>query len=503
MSRPTPARPTGTPPAPLSIELLVGVAEGAGGRSEVQAVLGAGERAHGVFHLDIRGPEMTRLTARVHSRQAADDEVMRLGSLMFDALFQGAIGAAYREARGRARGSGTALRVVLTSATPAIDALPWEFLYDSSLGHFLALTPDVRLTRNLPSLSAPHPVPGRLPLRVLVAAAGPATYAGSQLSGIDVAAERALIEATLAPLVAEGHLQVTHISLTQPRVLLDKVRRIQPHIFHYIGHAGIVDGTPLLFCGPPGGEAVPLSGTQIAATLGLAGELQLVLLNTCWGGQAGITGSLFGLAPAIAAAGVPAVVGWQTGISDRSAPPLAGRLYEELARGASVDEALTIARLALYADPKVERLAWGLAVAYLRTELTRIVTPQPKTWQLLVIDDEQIRADLLRSRLTRRGLEVTWANGGEAGLERARQMHPDVIVLDLKMPGMDGFQVLHALKSGSATANIPVVVLSSLGADYETALRAYTGGAQYVIPYNGRLDQLEQVLRGNLNVPLD
>ncbi len=489
-------------PAPLSLELLIGASAGSAG-SEVQAVLGGGERAHGILHLAAREPDLTRLVGRVHSRQAGDDEVMRLGSILFNALFHDAIAAAYREGRGRARGTSTALRLVLTSATPAIDALPWEFLYDPSVGHFLALTPDVRLTRNLPSLRPLHPVPGRLPLRVLVAAAGPATYGGQSLSGIDVATERALIETTLAPLVADGFLTVTHLALTGPRVLLDAMRRTQPHIFHYIGHAGILDGTPLLFAGPTGGEAQPLNGTQLAATLGLADELQLVLLNSCWGGQAGIAGSLFGLAPAIAAAGVPAVVGWQTGISDRSAPPLAGRLYEELARGATVDEALTVARLALYADPKVERLAWGLAVAYLRAELTRIVNPPPKTWQLLVIDDEQIRADLLRSRLTRRGLEVTWAAGGLAGLERARRTHLDVIVLDLKMPGMDGFEVLHALKSGPATSNIPIVVLTSFGTDYETALRAYTGGAQYVIPYNGRLDQLEQVLRGNLNVPLD
>jgi CheY-like chemotaxis protein len=97
---------------------------------------------------------------------------------------------------------------------------------------------------------------------------------------------------------------------------------------------------------------------------------------------------------------------------------------------------------------------------------------------------------------------VVWAAGGGPGLAQARQARPDLIVLDLKMPGMDGFEVLRQLKASPATSEIPVVVLTSLGSDYETALRAYTGGAKYVIPYNGRLDQLEQVLKGNLNVPL-
>ena len=159
-----------------------------------------------------------------------------------------------------------------------------------------------------------------------------------------------------------------------------------------------------------------------------------------------------------------------------------------------MDEALTVARLALYANPKVERLAWGLAVGYLRGERTQIVAPPAKIWRLLVIDDEPERADLFNHG-GRRRLEIVWAAGGLAGLAEVHRARPDVIVLDLKMPGMDGFEVLHRLKANPVTADLPVVVLSSLGADYETALSAYIGGAKYVIPYNGRLDQLEQVLR--------
>ena len=476
---------------------LLGIAGG-----EVQAVLGTGERARGLLQFAGQAGELNRLVGRVQTRQATDSEVGRLGGLLFEALFHGAVGAVYREARGRARASAAGLRLILTSSTPAVAALPWEFLYDPSLAHFLALTPEIRLTRNLLSIRPVNPAPTGLPLRVLLGVAGPAHHAGQSLFGLDVAAERALIDRVLSPLVAAGYLDIQSCLLVQPTDLLDAVRRIQPHIFHYIGHSGILGGQPLLLCGPTGGEAVPLLGPQLAATLSLASQLQLVLLNSCWGGQAGVAEDLFGLVPAIAAAGVPAVIGWQTAISDRSAPWLAARLYEELARGASVDEALTVARLALYANPGVERLAWGLAVGYLRTDLTRIVPRPTRVWYLLVIDDEPERADLLQSRLARRGLEVTWAPGGAAGLDEVRRRRPDVIVLDLKMPGMDGFAVLRALKASPATADIPVVVLTSLGSDYEVALRAYIGGARYVIPYNGRLDQLEQVLRSNLNVPL-
>ena len=54
------------------------------------------------------------------------------------------------------------------------------------------------------------------------------------------------------------------------------------------------------------------------------------------------------------------------------------------------------------------------------------------------------------------------------------------------MPGMDGFEVLRRLRLHPLLAEIPVVVLSSLGFDYDAALTAYMGGARYVIPYNGR-----------------
>src|SRR5579859_878053 len=486
------------------MELLIGAGSGAGlaPGAEVQAVLGPGERAHGILAFPAPAAGLTDLVTRLQTRQASEGDVVRLGSLLFEALFHGTIGAAYREARGRARAEGAALRLVLTSMSAEIAELPWEFLYDPTLRHFLALTPDIRLIRNLPSLYPLNAPSERLPLRVLVGVAGPATHAGRRLFGLDVAAEQALINTALAPLVDESYLDVYNVALDRATDLLDAVRRTRPHIFHYIGHSGIVGGTPLLLCGPLGGEATPLSSAQLAVSLSLAAELQLVLLNSCWGGQAGVQTNLFGLVPALAESGVPAVIGWQTAISDRSAPWLAARLFAELAQGATVDEALTVARLALYTNSQVEPLAWGLAVGYMRRETTRIIAPPRHPWRLLVIDDEQVRADLLQSHLTRRGLEIVWAPGGAAGLTQARRLHPDVIVLDLKMPGMDGFEVLRQLKASPTTAAIPVVVLTSLGTDYEIALRAYTGGATYVIPYNGRLDQLEQVLRGNLHIPL-
>jgi PAS domain S-box-containing protein len=79
---------------------------------------------------------------------------------------------------------------------------------------------------------------------------------------------------------------------------------------------------------------------------------------------------------------------------------------------------------------------------------------------VLVIDDDATARDLVARFLEKQGLEVIGAADGAAGLKAARERHPDVITLDVVMPGLDGWAVLAALKSDPATADIPVVMLS-------------------------------------------
>jgi CheY-like chemotaxis protein len=89
--------------------------------------------------------------------------------------------------------------------------------------------------------------------------------------------------------------------------------------------------------------------------------------------------------------------------------------------------------------------------------------------RVLVVDDEPDVLLLCRLNLQQRGHELLEASEGGRGLELARERHPDVIVLDLMMPGMDGYQVLEALRRDDATSGIPVLVLTAkaLRADRE------------------------------------
>src|SRR5436305_9541318 len=82
--------------------------------------------------------------------------------------------------------------------------------------------------------------------------------------------------------------------------------------------------------------------------------------------------------------------------------------------------------------------------------------------RILVIDDEPAIADVLRMLLEFRGHDVFVANDGSRGYATAQRQAPDVIVLDLMMPVMDGFATLEALRSDERTVDIPVVVLSAL-----------------------------------------
>ena len=80
---------------------------------------------------------------------------------------------------------------------------------------------------------------------------------------------------------------------------------------------------------------------------------------------------------------------------------------------------------------------------------------------ILCIEDEQEMIDLMRLILSRRGFDVRGANSGEEGLSIIRKEHPDLILLDLMMPDMDGWEVYLKMKVDEAIKNIPVVVVTA------------------------------------------
>ena len=96
---------------------------------------------------------------------------------------------------------------------------------------------------------------------------------------------------------------------------------------------------------------------------------------------------------------------------------------------------------------------------------------------VLVIDDDATVQDLLRRSLNRDGFRVETASDGATGLARARELRPAIITLDVMMPGMDGWEVLAALKEDPETADIPVIVVSIVD---ERGLGFSLGAADYL-----------------------
>jgi len=80
---------------------------------------------------------------------------------------------------------------------------------------------------------------------------------------------------------------------------------------------------------------------------------------------------------------------------------------------------------------------------------------------ILCIEDEPEMIDLIRLILGRRGFEVIGAAGGKEGLEKVRQQPPDLILLDLMMPDMDGWEVYQQIKADEKIKDIPVIVVTA------------------------------------------
>ena len=83
------------------------------------------------------------------------------------------------------------------------------------------------------------------------------------------------------------------------------------------------------------------------------------------------------------------------------------------------------------------------------------------TKSILCIEDEPEMIDLIRLILGRRGFEVVGASGGEEGLEKMRQDPPDLVLLDLMMPDLDGWEVYQQMKADEKTKSIPVIVVTA------------------------------------------
>jgi twitching motility two-component system response regulator PilH len=81
--------------------------------------------------------------------------------------------------------------------------------------------------------------------------------------------------------------------------------------------------------------------------------------------------------------------------------------------------------------------------------------------QILIVDDSPTEAHVLRGMLEKNGFEVETAENGTEGIARAKQLKPDLILMDVVMPGLNGFQATRQLTKDAETADIPVIIVTT------------------------------------------
>ena len=136
-------------------------------------------------------------------------------------------------------------------------------------------------------------------------------------------------------------------------------------------------------------------------------------------------------------------------------------------------------------------------VTYLLEQLKLEQKDDTKRPTILVIDDDEVLSDLLSERLKRQGFRAVTTDSGKHGLEMVGTEHPSLVILDLRLPDMDGFSICEKLADSSATCDIPVIILSGMEQP-DIIRRARLAGCFYFVrkPYdpNALLVLIKQAL---------
>ncbi|MBT5955022.1 response regulator [bacterium] len=105
--------------------------------------------------------------------------------------------------------------------------------------------------------------------------------------------------------------------------------------------------------------------------------------------------------------------------------------------------------------------------------------------KILIVDDEEDFVQVVKMRLEFNGFEVSTANDGKEGLQKAREEFPNLIILDAMLPSIDGFKICKLLKFDEKYQNIPVVMLSALSQDMDRTMGLQSGADKYLTkPFN-------------------
>lgn len=120
---------------------------------------------------------------------------------------------------------------------------------------------------------------------------------------------------------------------------------------------------------------------------------------------------------------------------------------------------------------------------------------------ILIIEDEQILSSLLKHKLSRRGYQCIIINNGRDGFKKIKEIQPDLILLDIVMPKMNGFEVLEAKRKVKEIKDIPVVIISNSGQPVEISRAQELGAEDWIVKTDFNPEEvvkkIEKILSSN------
>ncbi|RLC39804.1 MAG: response regulator [Candidatus Nealsonbacteria bacterium] len=101
--------------------------------------------------------------------------------------------------------------------------------------------------------------------------------------------------------------------------------------------------------------------------------------------------------------------------------------------------------------------------------------------KILIVEDDKFLRELIARKLTAENYQISEAIDGEEGLKKIKEEKPDLVLLDLILPGIDGFEVLSRIKEDPSLASIPVIILSNLGQREDVERGMKLGAVDYLV----------------------
>lgn len=118
-----------------------------------------------------------------------------------------------------------------------------------------------------------------------------------------------------------------------------------------------------------------------------------------------------------------------------------------------------------------------------------------KKAKILIIEDDKFLLKLYSEKLRREGFEVLESLTGEEGLNKVFIEKPDLVILDLILPGKNGFEVLSEMKLNPKTKNIPVIILTNLGQESDIKKGLELGAVAYLVKTEFSMNQLPELVK--------